>query len=119
MPSNSRTGGERSNAERAPHQIDVHVGAQIRLRRTLLGITQGRLAELIGLTFQQIQKYEGGANRIGASRLFEIGAALDVPVSFFFQGLESQSEEQAAKCDGGPIDAKSPSGDFMKDCRVF
>jgi transcriptional regulator with XRE-family HTH domain len=70
-----------------PNPIDVHVGRRLRLRRTLLGMSQERLGELLGLTFQQVQKYERGANRIGSSRLFELGQILDVPVSFFFDDL--------------------------------
>ncbi len=67
-----------------PHPIDVHVGSRVRLRRTLLGMSQEKLGEAIGLTFQQVQKYERGANRIGASRLYDLSRVLDVPVSFFF-----------------------------------
>ena len=70
-----------------PNPIDVHVGKRLRLRRTLLGMSQERLGELLGLTFQQVQKYERGVNRIGSSRLFELGQILDVPVSFFFDDL--------------------------------
>jgi transcriptional regulator with XRE-family HTH domain len=70
-----------------PNPIDVHVGKRLRLRRTLLGMSQEKLGELLGLTFQQVQKYERGANRIGSSRLFELGQILDVPVSFFFDDL--------------------------------
>jgi len=70
-----------------PNPIDVHVGRRLRLRRTLLGMSQERLGELLGLTFQQVQKYERGANRIGSSRLYELGQILDVPVSFFFDDL--------------------------------
>ncbi len=70
-----------------PNPIDIHVGKRLRLRRTLLGMSQERLGELLGLTFQQVQKYERGANRIGSSRLFELGQILDVPVSFFFDDL--------------------------------
>jgi transcriptional regulator with XRE-family HTH domain len=69
------------------HPIDLHVGQRVRLRRTTLGWSQERLAQALGLTFQQVQKYERGANRIGASRLFDLGRVLDVPVSFFFDGL--------------------------------
>ena len=71
----------------SPNPIDVHVGKRLRLRRTLLGMSQERLGELLGLTFQQVQKYERGVNRIGSSRLFELGQILDVPVSFFFDDL--------------------------------
>ncbi|NNK16687.1 MAG: helix-turn-helix transcriptional regulator [Sulfitobacter sp.] len=71
-----------------PHRVDVHVGQRIRQRRWLTGMTQQRLAELVGIKFQQIQKYETGANRVSASRLWDIAEALGVDVSFFFEGLE-------------------------------
>src|SRR6266851_4174111 len=71
-----------------PNPVDVHVGSRVRLRRTLLGLSQEKLGEAIGLTFQQVQKYERGANRIGASRLHELGTVLDVPVEFFFADLD-------------------------------
>jgi transcriptional regulator with XRE-family HTH domain len=74
-----------------PNPIDVHVGKRLRLRRTLLGMSQERLGELLGLTFQQVQKYERGANRIGSSRLFELGQILNVPVSFFFDDMADAS----------------------------
>ena len=71
------------------HLVDVHVGKKIRQRRWLTGMTQQRLAELVGIKFQQIQKYETGANRVSASRLWDIADALDVQVSFFFEGLKT------------------------------
>ncbi len=74
--------------DRAPNPVDRHVGLRIRLRRKELGISQERLAESIGLTFQQVQKYERGANRVGASRLFDLSRVLDVPVSFFFDDMD-------------------------------
>ena len=67
-----------------PNPIDVHVGSRVRLRRNMLGLSQEKLGEAIGLTFQQVQKYERGANRIGASRLLELSGVLGVPVSFFY-----------------------------------
>ncbi|MBV8778631.1 MAG: helix-turn-helix transcriptional regulator [Alphaproteobacteria bacterium] len=67
-----------------PHPMDVHVGSRVRLRRNMLGMSQEKLGEAIGLTFQQVQKYERGANRIGASRLMELSRVLGVPVSFFY-----------------------------------
>ncbi|MGE0746961.1 MAG: helix-turn-helix domain-containing protein [Rhodospirillales bacterium] len=73
--------------------VDVHVGSRVRMRRTLLGLSQEKLGEALGLTFQQVQKYERGANRIGASRLHQISRILDVPVTFFF---EEMSQEVAA-----------------------
>jgi transcriptional regulator with XRE-family HTH domain len=73
------------------HPVDVHVGKRVRHRRWLIGMTQQQLAEKVGIKFQQIQKYETGANRISASRLWDIADALDVKVSFFFEGLEDES----------------------------
>ncbi|NIA72161.1 helix-turn-helix transcriptional regulator [Pelagibius litoralis] len=70
-----------------PNPVDVHVGGRVRLRRTLLGMSQEKLGEAIGLTFQQVQKYERGANRVGASRLFDLSRVLDVPVGFFFDEM--------------------------------
>ncbi|GAC1348013.1 MAG: hypothetical protein NVSMB18_34870 [Acetobacteraceae bacterium] len=67
--------------------IDVHVGTRIRLRRTLMGMSQERLGDALGLTFQQVQKYERGVNRVGASRLFDLSRVLDVPISFFFDDM--------------------------------
>jgi len=73
-----------------PNPIDVHVGSRVRLRRTLLGLSQEKLGEALNLTFQQIQKYERGANRIGSSRLFQLANVLDVPVSFFFDDMPDE-----------------------------
>ena len=70
------------------HPVDLHVGQRLRHRRWLVGMTQQQLATAVGIKFQQIQKYESGANRISASRLYDLANALDVPVSFFFDGLE-------------------------------
>lgn len=80
-----------------PHQVDVHVGKRVRHRRWLVGMTQQQLAEKVGIKFQQIQKYETGANRISASRLWDIAEALEVPVSFFFEGLEEPQKEDSEK----------------------
>lgn len=76
-----------SDRESRPSPIDIHVGSRIRLRRTLLGMSQERLGEALGLTFQQVQKYERGVNRVGASRLFDLSRVLDVPISFFFDDM--------------------------------
>lgn len=78
-----------------PRPVDVHVGARLRQRRTLIGMSQEKLGEAVGLTFQQIQKYERGANRIGASRLFELSQILDVPVSYFFEDMSSEVKKAA------------------------
>jgi transcriptional regulator with XRE-family HTH domain len=80
---------EKAEKEHRPSPIDVHVGSRVRSRRTLLGMSQERLGEALGLTFQQVQKYERGVNRIGASRLFDLSRVLDVPISFFFDDLPS------------------------------
>ncbi len=74
-----------------PRAVDIHVGARLRLRRTLLGISQEKLGDAVGLTFQQIQKYERGANRVGASRLYEFSRVLDVPVSYFFEEMNEKT----------------------------
>jgi transcriptional regulator with XRE-family HTH domain len=88
-----------------PNPIDIRVGARLRLRRNMLGLSQEKLGEAIGLTFQQVQKYERGANRIGASRLHELSRVLDVPVSFFF----NETDPVRAPAMGGfaepPVDA--------------
>ncbi|MEL6267041.1 MAG: helix-turn-helix transcriptional regulator [Pseudomonadota bacterium] len=78
------------------HPVDVHVGQRVRQRRWMMGMTQQQLAEKVGIKFQQIQKYETGANRISASRLWDVAAALDVQVSFFFEGLDSTMNEDRA-----------------------
>lgn len=78
----------RTVAKYGPHPVDVHVGSRVRLRRTLLGMTQVDLGHALELTFQQIQKNEVGANRIGASRLYLLSHILDVPVGYFFEGIE-------------------------------
>lgn len=81
------TSGNPGDREGRPSPIDVHVGSRIRLRRTLLGMSQERLGDQLGLTFQQVQKYERGVNRVGASRLFDLARVLDVPISFFFDDM--------------------------------
>ena len=80
--------------------IDAHVGQRVRLRRVLVGMSQERLGELLGLTFQQVQKYEKGLNRIGAGRLYEIAGILGVPIGFFYDGIEED----------GLLGAASPIG---------
>jgi transcriptional regulator with XRE-family HTH domain len=80
-----------------PNPIDVHVGSRVRLRRTLLGMSQEKLGEAIGLTFQQVQKYERGTNRIGASRLWELSAVLQVPVQFFFGEMAPETLAQMSR----------------------
>ncbi|MDG1169110.1 MAG: helix-turn-helix transcriptional regulator [Sulfitobacter sp.] len=87
-----------------PHSVDVHVGQRIRQRRWLTGMTQQKLAEMVGIKFQQIQKYETGANRVSASRLWDISEALGVHVSFFFEGLKTAEEAKATSTKDIPQD---------------
>ena len=81
---------------KSPNPVDVHVGSRVRMQRMLIGMSQENLGEALGLTFQQVQKYEKGTNRIGASRLYEIGAVLGVPIEYFFDGLENGALKGAA-----------------------
>jgi transcriptional regulator with XRE-family HTH domain len=94
-----KSGRRRANRGRtpsgAPNPVDVHVGGRVRLRRTLLGMSQEKLGEMIGLTFQQVQKYERGANRISCSRLFDLSRVLDVPVSFFYDDMSEEVQHQS------------------------
>ena len=85
------------------HPVDVHVGKRIRHRRWMNGTTQQQLADAVGIKFQQIQKYETGMNRVSASRLWDIAHALDVPVTFFFEGMD-QNAPAAASGSAMPAD---------------
>lgn len=101
--------GRRARLESgAPNPVDVHVGGRVRLRRTLLGLSQGELGERLGLTFQQVQKYERGLNRISASRIFDMARVLDVPVAFFFDDMP---EDLASRAPGCAEDYEARSGD--------
>ena len=75
-----------------PDPVDIYVGSRVRVRRTILGFSQEKLAEQLGITFQQVQKYENGSNRMGSSRLYAISRILNVPVSFMFEGYNSSDE---------------------------
>jgi transcriptional regulator with XRE-family HTH domain len=91
--------------KKAPNPIDKHVGSRVRMRRMMLGMSQEKLGDSLGLTFQQVQKYEKGTNRIGASRLQQIAGILQVPVSFFFDGAPQLAEHRQP----GMTDAPSPA----------
>ncbi len=95
--------------KKSPNPTDKHVGSRVRMRRMMLSMSQERLGDSLGLTFQQVQKYEKGTNRIGASRLQQISNILQVPVSFFFDGAPNSSP------DGGFEEAPSPAyvSDFL------
>lgn len=75
------------HAPRSPNPVDIHVGTRVRLRRKVMKMSQEKLGNHLGVTFQQVQKYERGANRVGASRLWRMSQVLDVPVAFFYEGL--------------------------------
>ncbi len=87
------------------HPVDVHVGQRVRQRRCLAGMTTQQLGDSVGITFQQLQKYEAGENRISASRMWDIAAAMEVPVSFFFKGLDGQASDMG-KVRGDPLTDK-------------
>jgi transcriptional regulator with XRE-family HTH domain len=87
------------SGERGANFVDHGIGLRIRTRRLELGVSQETLAEMLGVTFQQVQKYEKGVNRVAASRLFELAAVLDVPVGFFFQGLTSTATSAVAEAE--------------------
>lgn len=80
------------NKKGRPNPVDIHVGGRLRMRRSLLGMSQEKLAEAVGLTFQQVQKYEGGTNRVSASRLYQFSKILEVPVSFFFDQFSGEHD---------------------------
>ena len=84
-----------------PRPVDAHVGARVRLRRTMLGMSQEKLAQALGLTFQQVQKYERGTNRVGSSRLYELSKILDVPIQFFFDEMPAEIAATARGGNGG------------------
>lgn len=92
-------------SKKQPDPVDKHVGARLRMRRLMLHMSQTKLADAIGLTFQQVQKYEKGTNRMGSSRLQQVANILQVPVTFFFEGAPGQ-----AKGDG-----KGPSPDYVAE----
>lgn len=92
--------------KKAPNPIDIHVGARVRLRRLMLGLSQEKLGEGLGITFQQVQKYEKGTNRVGASRLQAISTILDVKPSFFFEGIDSDQ----APSSGAEIEVSGLNG---------
>ena len=94
-----------------PSPVDVHVGARLRIRRTLLGLSQTSLADAIGLTFQQVQKYERGTNRMGSSRLYDLARVLDVPIRYFFDDMSAAVAASSATLGGGRA-KKPPSYEF-------
>ena len=100
-----------------PNPIDIHVGNRIRLRRTLLGLSQEKLAALLGLTFQQVQKYEKGMNRVGASRLWDISKVLEAPINFFYEDMEQDVAKQSPRAFTSEqnLSLNEDSSDFNSD----
>ena len=96
-------------AKKAPNPIDKHVGSRVRMRRMMLSMSQEKLGDALGLTFQQVQKYEKGTNRIGASRLQQISTILQVPVAFFFEGAPDMPGGRA------PAGKEAPSPAYVSD----
>ena len=93
------------DSDRSPNRVDLHVGMRIRLRRRTIGLSQERLAEALGLTFQQVQKYERGVNRVSASKLYEIARILRAPITSFFEGLaEPETLDRAVVRENGGSD---------------
>ena len=93
------------------HPVDRHVGKRLKLRRTLVGITQGKLAEALGLTFQQVQKYERGANRVSASKLFQLAQVLDVPIQYFFDDMPDEVAASGSTTCLAVAEQNMPSGE--------
>lgn len=103
-------GDERSNSRRA-NPVDKHVGERVRMRRMVLGMSQERLGEQLGLTFQQVQKYEKGVNRVGASRLFDLAHVLGVPIQYFYENMPSSLSGHAS----APGMADAPGESYVAD----
>ena len=105
-------------AKKQANPIDIQVGNRVRIRRMLIGMSQERLGDLLGLTFQQVQKYEKGVNRIGAGRLFEVSRILNVPVDFFYEGV-NEGGPGSAESDGAPVMDFVSSGEGLQLSLAF
>ncbi len=110
----TRASGARPSEGDSPDPVDIHVGQRLRQRRTLLGLSQEKLARTIGLTFQQIQKYERGVNRIGASRLLQLSRALGVPIAYFFEDMPPTDPPARGRDKAATAEAKAPET-MMRD----
>jgi len=104
--------------KKVPNPIDVHVGNRVRMRRMLIGMSQEKLGEALGLTFQQVQKYEKGANRVSASRLYQMASSLGVPIQFFFDDMptSTHSSDLEGMAEGGAPDQLM---DFLNSSEGF
>src|ERR1700742_5088351 len=99
--------------------VDIQVGNRVRIRRMLIGMSQERLGDLLGLTFQQVQKYEKGVNRIGAGRLFEVSRILGVPIDFFYDGVAASLDDKSASAETAPIMDFVSSGEGLQLSLAF
>src|SRR5580698_9629711 len=99
--------------------VDVQVGNRVRIRRMLIGMSQERLGDLLGLTFQQVQKYEKGVNRIGAGRLFEVSRILNVPIDFFYEGLAAAPGANEGDIAAPPVMEFVSSGEGLQLSLAF
>ena len=102
-----------------PHPVDLHVGSVIRARRKALGMTQQELARAIGLTFQQVQKYERGVNRISASKLYDTAVALKTPIHMFFRGVDSPTVDFVLSADENAISVFLRTGEGVELAEIF
>ena len=103
-------------AKKQVNPIDIQVGNRVRIRRMLIGMSQEKLGDLLGLTFQQVQKYEKGVNRIGAGRLFEVSRILNVPIDFFYEGVSAAGQPES---DGAPVMEFVSSGEGLQLALAF
>ena len=103
-------------AKKQANPIDIQVGNRVRIRRMLIGMSQEKLGDHLGLTFQQVQKYEKGVNRIGAGRLFEVSRILNVPVDFFYEGVSAAGQPES---DGAPVMEFVSSGEGLQLALAF
>lgn len=104
----------RKKHPRGADPIDLYVGAQARARRILLGLSQEKLAEGLGITFQQVQKYERGSNRISASRLYNMAELLDVPITYFFEGVDGRDGASKASAKSRKDNGREYPDDMMR-----
>ncbi|TDR87155.1 helix-turn-helix domain-containing protein [Enterovirga rhinocerotis] len=110
-----------SDTKKAPNDVDRHVGTRIRMRRTMLGMSQEKLGEALGITFQQVQKYEKGTNRVSASRLQQISTTLGVTIDYFYAGAEAATAGAGGFAEGAaaPYEADILTGESLKLLRSF
>ena len=109
-----KTAKIRTAAAEGPHPVDIYVGARLRMRRKIAGLTQQGLAQELGITFQQVQKYERGVNRISASKLYEAAGALGVPIAYFFDGLpQTHLKEADAARPAGRLSSRGDGPELM------